>query len=392
MDVKAILIVEGGAPDGSSGSPAETVAGIPIAYLDVLGLPVLQHLLHRLRRFGVLGVTLINGSATEADPLVKRAVARSGLPRVQATGEQLWQAAEEVFHKYAEAGTELVLTLRVGPYTDVDYDELIQHHLDHRCPVTMAVDSEGASLDLFVLSACSRKDAVTLFRSRLQQLRRECKPFQVAGYVNRLRHAGDLRRLALDGLLERNSIRPAGREIKPGVWVGESAHIHHRARVVAPAFVGAHAKIRGGALLTRGAIVEQRAEVDCGTVVENSTVLPFTYVGAGLDLMHSVVGLRRLTHLLRNVEVEISDGKLVGMAALRAVSRVAGSTAGFFAFIPKRIYRRLFAPSDRQSAADNPQSVETRKAPLESSVVGSQGSAPDTSELPLAVARRYGDQ
>ena len=131
------------------------------------------------------------------------------------------------------------MTLRVGPYTDVDYDELIQHHLDHRCPVTMAVDSEGASLDLFVLSACSRKDAVTLFRSRLQQLRRECKPFQVAGYVNRLRHAGDLRRLALDGLLERNSIRPAGREIKPGVWVGESAHIHHQG-------AGGGSGVRGG--------------------------------------------------------------------------------------------------------------------------------------------------
>ncbi len=392
MDVKAILLVGGAGTDALGGSPAETVAGIPIAYLDVLGLPVLQHLLHRLRRFGVLGVTLVSGGSTEADPLVKRALARSGLPRVQAPGDQLWQAAEDVFHKYAEDGAELVLALRIGPYTDVDYDELIQHHLDHRCPVTMAVDSEGATLDLFVLSACSRKDAVTLFRSRMQQLRRECKPFRVAGYVNRLQHAADLRRLAMDGLLERNSIRPSGREIKPGVWVGESAHIHHRARVVAPAFVGAHAKIRGGALLTRGAIVEQHAEVDCGTVVENSTVLPFTYVGAGLDVMHSVVGLRRLTHLQRNVEVEISDGKLVGMAALRAVSRVAGSTAGFFAFIPKRIHRRLFGPPDRQSAADNPQSVEQTPASLESSVVGSQGSAPDASELPLAVARRYGEQ
>ncbi len=161
---------------------------------------------------------------------------------------------------------------------------------------------------------------------------------------------------------------------------------------MAPAFIGAHSKIRAAALITRGTVVEQRAEVDCGTVVENSTVLPFTYVGAGLDVMHSVVGLRQLTHLLRDVEVEISDGKLVGMAALRAVSRMAGSTAGFFAFIPKRIYRRLFAPSDRQSATGNSSSVEQKTAPLESSVVGSQGSAPDASELPLAVARRYGDQ
>ena len=89
MDVKAILIVEGGAPDGSSGSPAETVAGIPIAYLDVLGLPVLQHLLHRLRRFGVLGVTLISGSATEADPLRE---ACCGALRI-APGASHWRTA-----------------------------------------------------------------------------------------------------------------------------------------------------------------------------------------------------------------------------------------------------------------------------------------------------------
>ena len=392
MDVKAIVLVGGAATADGTLSPAETVAGVPIAYLDVLGLCVLQRLLQRLRRCGVSDVCLIGQALAHGEPYVKRALAGCGLSPIQCGGEQFWQEAENAFQKYAQEGAELVLTLRVGAYTDVDYDELIQHHLDHRCAVTMAVDSEGASLDLFVLSACSRKDAATLFRSRLQQLRRECQPFRVVNYANRLRTAADLRRLAMDGLLTKNSLRPVGEEIKPGVWVGEGAHLHRRARVIAPAFIGAHSKIRAAALITRGTVVEQRAEVDCGTVVENSTVLPFTYVGAGLDVMHSVVGLRQLTHLLRDVEVEISDGKLVGMAALRAVSRMAGSTAGFFAFIPKRIYRRLFAPSDRQSATGNLSSVEQKTAPLESSVVGSQGSAPDASELPLAVARRYGDQ
>ena len=122
-------------------------------------------------------------------------------------------------------------------------------------------------------------------------------------------------------MLEKNAIRPVGKEIKPGVWVGEGARIHRKARVVAPAFIGAHSKIRASALITRGSVIEHHAEVDCGTVVENSTVLPFTYVGAGLDVMHSVVGFRRLSHLLRNVEVEISDDKLVGMSPASAVSR-----------------------------------------------------------------------
>jgi NDP-sugar pyrophosphorylase family protein len=392
MDVKAILLVGNANVEPVAGSRAETIGGVPIACLDVLGMPVLQRVLHRLRRCGVSGATLITDVSTEAEPFVKRAIAGSDLSRVDAKGEQIWQAAEDTFQKYAEAGAEMVIALRVGPYTDVDYEELIQHHLDHRCAVTMAVDPAGASLDLFLLNACSRKDAATLFRSQLQQLRRECRPFRVVSYINRLRNAADLRGLALDALLKKNSIQPIGKELKPGIWVGDKAHIHRRARILAPAFVGAHSKIRAAALITRGAVVEQRAEVDCGTVVENSTVLAFTYVGAGLDVMHSVVGLRHLNHLLRNVEVEISDGKLIGMSALRAVSRIAGSTAGFFALLPKRIHRKLLASSERQGGVDGPESGEQKKALPEASVAGASGSTPEASELPLAVARRYGDQ
>jgi carbonic anhydrase/acetyltransferase-like protein (isoleucine patch superfamily) len=392
MDVRAILIVGEAIPEPVAGSRTETIGGVPIAYLDVLGMPVLRRVLARLRRCGVTGTTLITDASLDAEPFLKRAISGIALSRVNAPSEQLWQAAETTFQNYAEGGAELVITLRIGPYTDVDYEELIQHHLDHRCAVTMAVDSSGTSLDLFVLSACSRKDAITLFRSHLRQLRRECQPFPVTSYTNRLRNAADLRYLAMDGLLRKNSVLPVGNEIKPGVWVGEHAHIHRRARLVAPAYVGAHAKIRAAAVITRGAVIEQRAEVDCGTVVENSTVLAFTYVGAGLDVMHSVVGLRHLSHLLRKVEVEISDGKLVGISALRAVSRIAGSTAGFFALIPKRIRRRLSASPELQSGAKGHESGEQEKAPAETTTLGASGSTPEASELPLAVARRYGNQ
>jgi hypothetical protein len=163
---------------------------------------------------------------------------------------------------------------------------------------------------------------------------------------------------------------------------------------VAPAFIGAHAKIRALALITRGSVVEHHAEVDCGTVVENSSILPFTRVGAGLDVMHSVVGFRRLTHLLRNVEVEISDAKFIGMAPLSALSRLAGSTAALFAFLPKQVYRGFFAPSHRKSAADNPDCQEQSEATLNKPDMEIPGSGPEASEFPsnLAVARRYGEQ
>ena len=122
-------------------------------------------------------------------------------------------------------------------------------------------------------------------------------------------------------------------------------------------------------------------------------MLPYTYVGAGLDVMHSVVGFRRLSHLVRDVEVEISDRKLVGMPSVNVVSRLAGSTAALFAFLPKQIYRGFFAPQ-RECTADVPESLEQQAAALKAPATEAQGSGPEASEFPsnLAVARRYGEQ
>jgi hypothetical protein len=258
----------------------------------------------------------------------------------------------------------------------------------------MAVDSKNEPLGLFVLSASARTDAAALFKSRMQRMRRESAPFQVKGYINRLETGTDLRRLAVDGLLAKNAIRPEGKEIKPGIWAGTGARIHRKARVIAPAFIGAHAKVRAAALITRASVIEHHSDVDCGTVVENSSVLPFTRVGAGLDVMHAVVGFHRLAHLRQNVEVEIADQKLVGMVPLTPLSRLAGSTAALFTFIPMQIYRSLTASSQRTSAAKCPESSEQASAVLEAPVLEAPATAAEASEFPsqLAVARRYGDK
>lgn len=392
MDIRAVVLIGGAASDDAP--TAETISGVPIADLDVLGLPVVDRVLQRLQRFGVCSISIIRETHFDGSAFAPRSAFYASLPQVEVGGEQFWQKAEEIFVKYAEEGADLVLALRIGPYVEVDYEALVQHHLDHYCAVTTAVDSEGAPLDLCVVSASSRMDASALFSNHLKRMRRDCAPFRVNGYINRLQSVQDLRRLGADGLLARNAIQPEGREIKPGVWAGSSARIHRKARVTAPAFIGAHAKLRASALITRGSIVEHHAEVDCGTVVENSTVLPFTRVGAGLDVMHSVVGFRRLAHLRQNVEVEIADEKFVGMVPLTAVSRLAGSTAALFAFLPMQIFRGMFAPSQRKCATEIPESLEQASAVLENPVLEVPASGAESSEFPsnLAVARRYGDQ
>jgi len=387
MDIRAILLVGGLAPE------AESIGGVPIAYLDVLGLPVVERVLRRLRHFGISETTLISDVPAVSACFAGPAALDQRVRRIEVAGEQFWNTAGHTFQEYAEHGADLVIALRVGPYVEVDYEELIQHHLDHRCAVSMAVDADNFSLDLFVLNASGRLDARELFHSHLQHLRRECKPFQVTGYVNRLHSAADLRRMGADGLLARNAVRPEGMEVKPGVFVGRGARVHRKARVVAPAFIGAFAKVRALALITRGSVLEHHAEVDCGTVVENSSLLPFTRLGAGLDVMHSVVGFRHLAHLARNVEVQISDAKIVDMVPLTPFSRLLGSTAALFALLPKQIYRGIFAPSHRKSATANPECLGQEGPVLGTPLLESPASGAERSEFPstLAVVRRYGD-
>src|SRR5206468_2511696 len=121
-----------------------------------------------------------------------------------------------------------------------------------------------------------------------------CGQWVFRGYYNPLSNAADLRALAVDGLMQRAQITPAGIEARPGVWIARGARIQRRARVLAPAFVGEHARIRAGAVVTRCGVVEHHAEVDSGTIVENDSVLPYTYLGPGLDVAHCVAGSKRL--------------------------------------------------------------------------------------------------
>jgi carbonic anhydrase/acetyltransferase-like protein (isoleucine patch superfamily) len=359
MDIRAILLI--GGLDAETPGSTERFGSIPLACLDVLGITVEERMVRRLQHFGVTLCSVVCDAPRETDRFTQCSVLDSRMQHLHETGEHFWQIAEQTFQSCVEDGAELIIVHRVGSYVEVDYEEMIQHHLDRRSAVTRAVDSEKADLDVFVLSASAR--------------------------------TADLRRVAMDGLLGRNGVVPHGTEVKPGIWYGPSARVHRKARVVAPAYIGAHAKIRASALITRGTAIERHAEVDCGTVVENATVLPFSCLGAGLDAMHCVVGFRRLAHLVCDVEVEIHDGKLVGMIPLSAVSRLAGSTAALFGFLPRELYRGLRASVRRKQIAKSADPTDEAEPSPANPVLEGSPSDSEPTEFPsnLAVVRRYGD-
>jgi hypothetical protein len=326
--------------------------------------------------------------------LLKRA-ARHDLKLLPAPHDHVGRVAENAFVDLAQAGAELVLVLRLGPYAEIDYEELIQFHLDQRTRVTSVCTPAGESLDTFVISASRRNDAAYLLRHALKAFRTPPANYLFDGYLNWLRSSAEIRALAVDGLMMRNQLIPAGLEVRPGVWVAAGARIQKGARVLAPAFIGERAKVRAAAVVTRCTSLEHHSEVDCGTVVEDSSVLPYTYLGAGLDVCHAVVGFKRLSHLRRNVEVEIGDSKLIGAVPQNAPWRTVASAASIASFVPVQFFRGIFSKPvscDRPSLADAvsaPSPGLSNAAALQASPPGSEANQLSTD---LAVARRYGNE
>lgn len=370
MDVRAMIIAGGG--DGAG----EFVPGVPLSFLDVLGKPVLRRVLDRLRSFGIEGTTVISEYARPARSFEDIAWV---CPQ-----DEPWRAAEKVFSEMAQSGSQIVLILRVGSYAEIDYEDLVQFHLVHANRVTAVVQPSGDAVGVFAVNASRRNDASYLLRHRLVVPRLPHSLYEFGGYVNCLDDAADLRCLAVDSFCGNAHLEPEGTEIKPGVWTAPGAAIHKRARILAPSYIGAHARVRASALITRCSVVEHHALVDCGTVVDNATILPYTSVGAGLDVSHAVVGMKRLAHLGRKVEVEIDDPKLVGTVSAAPV-RLLGHLASLAAFLPTQLARGF---AGRTAPNAEPSLVDAVHAP--SSAL--QSATEEEFPANFVVARRYGNE
>jgi NDP-sugar pyrophosphorylase family protein len=386
MDIRGILLA----------NSEQNVAGnqaldAPLATLDVAGKSTLQRMAERLQQYGISSVSAVVEATSNSG------VRNFGLPSdvtcVSAAPDRFWRTAESVFNDMAQSGAELVILIRLGAYAEVDFEKQVQFHIDRKERVTRMASDEQA-LEIFCISASRRNDAASLFRTQLAHCRSECPVLQHDGYVNPLANARDLRQFAIDILTRQTQTCPAGKEIKPGVWTAPGAMIEKGARVLAPAFVGSLARIRSGAVITRCSSVERHAEVDCGTVIENSTVLPFSYVGAGLDLAHSVAGMGRIVNLHRDVTVTIVDRKLIASMSAASGKRFVTSAAEVLTYLPKLAFQGIFGANKVEKT--DLQTTLRKTSPALGAAAGFETSACDTEashKFPnMVVARRYGHQ
>ncbi len=143
MDVKVILLT------GNVGeSKCEGFAEVPFTLLDALGRPALHYVIERLRQAG-LGAGDISGLSNlrpASAAYSQRGVERLGLSWTNYSGASLVRAAEGKFAEYAHAGAEVILVVQAGAYAEIDYEGLIQFHLESQNRVTCVSTTMGWSV------------------------------------------------------------------------------------------------------------------------------------------------------------------------------------------------------------------------------------------------------
>lgn len=383
MAMKALVIAERAAR--ITGFPGET----PSACVEILGATLLARIVRHLDRSGFAEIVVVSDIEPKQ---VKRGVAigsgvapGSKVRFVHSSTGQLWRSSERAFEDMESAGVRGVAVLRADCYAEVDWQAVLAHHMHFRNRVTRVwCGDEPCACDIFMVSAARRNEAATLMRNSLHEERTAGVRYRVgeAEYINELRDCRMLHTLAKDALYGLNRIEPVGREVRPGVWIGHDARIEKQARLVAPVYIGAHARVHGGAVITRDSALEQHVSVDCGTVIEDSFVQPYTALGAGLDVAHSVVNGPKLFHLKRNTEFATADPKLLRERKQSAVVRTAQAAAALLSYIPAQFMRSTQKPAVAVAECTPQVTVELEPQPENVAKL-----APG-----LAVVRRYGNE
>jgi len=274
---------------------------LPLGCVEVLGRSVVDRILDALHRSAFDRVVAL-ADAAKAWPVEMNHDRPS--PRFV---QDPWGEVAVELQSCKAAGIDTVVLIRPSAYAEVNVADLLQCHRDEKAPITRAF-LDLRPLDVWVIDASrleSSEDVLPLL------LADECHAYPVNGYVNFLGHPRDLRRLVVDCFNNTCRLRPEGQEIRPGVWANEGVEVHRGARIVAPAFLGRGSRIEEQCLITRCSNVEANCHIDYGTVVEDSSVLPNTYIGIGLDISHSIVHGDTLLNLEREVTLQISDNGVI---------------------------------------------------------------------------------
>ncbi len=285
-----------------------------LACVEIFGQSVLQRTVARLQMAGVRSISII----TTPECINFRQTKNVRIVITEKLADR-WCAAERILKQDARQGSDTVLIAELGSYVEADISRALQFHRAKAQPITSFHDNHGSLCYWMVDAKQILASGRFPFPLDEDEMANPPMPYLVDGYVNRLSSARDFRQLIVDAFMGRCSIRPGGREIKPGVWIEQGANVHKTARLVAPVYVGFNTRINAGAVLTRFSNLEHDCNVGEGSLVAESSVLPHTNIGRGLDVSGAFVDGNDFFHLNRNVALRFEDPNLISDAAPQRV-------------------------------------------------------------------------
>ena len=107
----------------------------------------------------------------------------------------------------------------------------------------------------------------------------------------------------------------SGRKVRNGLWISRNVKVHPEATLTPPLFIGENCRIGSEARLGPFTSIGHNCIIDSGTRVENSIVLPETYVGQALELDNVIVGRNKLFNLSLGSSLQIADNFILGKVA-----------------------------------------------------------------------------
>jgi hypothetical protein len=236
-------------------------AAPPLPLWPVVGKNLLQDWIEKIRHIGaqVLSVT------HSADPASDRLKAASDL---------------------AKAGVEQVLAISLQSYAEIDLMDFVQFHRESCNPATEAFDLDGP-LGVEIVNRDSMDSDSGA--QRRPATAGSASEYRFRGYAKRLQSPQLYRDLVSDALRGRCALTPQGSQIDESVWIGKDARIADSVRFFGPCFVGDRTVLQESVSLGPFSSVEHECFIDCGTTVEGSSILPHTFLAAGLSVRRSVV-------------------------------------------------------------------------------------------------------
>ncbi len=290
----------------SAAPPSSAHSPVLFACVELFGQSVLERTVARLKKAGLCNISVIAVSNCISFHETKEV--RIAIP---APAEDRWSVVKRALLKDVQRGIGTVLIAELGAYVELDLPAALQFHRAKAQPVTPIHDALG-SLPYWVVDAARVLSSPNfLFPPDEDRIINAPVPYKVQDYVNRLEDPKDFRRLVVDAFLGRCSIVPAGREVKPGVWIDEGAHVHKTARLVAPSYMGRNSRVQPGAVITRCSNLERNCSVGEGSLVSDASLLPHTMIGRGLDVSSALVDGNNLIDLGRKISLRIEDPNLI---------------------------------------------------------------------------------